>query len=234
MDLPQVVSREEWLTARKELLAKEKELSRVRDAINEERRGLPMVKVDKDYVFEGPEGSSGLLDLFDGRRQLIVYHFMWLWDTNEGCSSCSMLTDNIGHLSHLHAADTSLALVSRAPFADIQRFRARMGWTVPWYSSYRSNFNYDFNATMDESVAPVEYNYKDKATLTLEGLSFFIKGDGHGVSVFLRDGDEVFHTYSTYGRGADLMVGTFNYLDLTALGRQRHISQFLHHDRYDT
>ncbi|MFI7056407.1 DUF899 domain-containing protein [Streptosporangium canum] len=233
MDLPQVVSRDEWLTARKELLAKEKEFTRMRDVVTEERRGLPMVKVDKDYVFDGPGGKVELLELFDGRRQLIVYHFMWLWDTDEGCASCSLLVDNIGHLSHLHARDTSLVLASRAPLAGIERFRARMGWTVPWYSSYGSDFNYDFNATMDESVAPVEYNYKDKATLLREGLAFFVKGDGHGMSVFLRDGDSVFHTYSTYGRGADLLVGTYNYLDLTPLGRQKYINEFLHHDKYD-
>lgn len=232
MDLPQVVSREKWLTSRTELLDREKELSRLRDAVAAERRSLPMVRIEQDYVFEGPQGSVGLVDLFEGRRQLIVYHFMWRSADDDGCPSCSCLADSIGHLAHLHACDTSLALVSRAPLASIERFRERMGWTVPWYSSLASQFNYDFHATQDENVAPVEYNYLDKAALERAGLTVFLAGDAHAASVFLRDGDEVFHTYSTYARGLDLMVGTYNYLDLTPLGRQRHISQFAHHDRY--
>ncbi|MEV7013091.1 DUF899 domain-containing protein [Streptosporangium sp. NPDC051022] len=233
MDLPQVVSRDEWLAARKELLVKEKESTRVRDMVNEERRKLPMVKVDKEYVFEAPDGKVGLPDLFDGRRQLIIYHFMWLWESDQGCQSCSLLIDNVGHLSHLHASDTTLALVSRAPLAAIERFKTRMGWTLPWYSSYGSDFNYDFNVSMDEAVAPVEYNYKNKATLLLEGMAFMTQGDGQGVSVFLHEGDSVFHTYSTYGRGPEPLVGTYNYLDLTPLGRQRYINEFLHHDKYE-
>jgi predicted dithiol-disulfide oxidoreductase (DUF899 family) len=241
---PKTVSRDEWLAARKELLAKEKEFTRRRDALNAERRRLPMVKIDKDYVFEGSDGKASLLDLFEGRRQLIVYHFMFDPSWDEGCPSCSFLVDNIGHLAHLHARDTSLALVSRAPLAKIEPFKARMGWTVPWYSSFGSDFNYDFHATTDEAVAPVEYNYRDKATLEQLGHTYHVKGEQPSVSIFLRDGNRVYHTYSTYGRGMDLLVGTYNYLDLTPLGRQEgwggtpnlnEEGQFWlrHHDKYD-
>ena len=218
--LPKVVSRDEWLVARKALLAKEKELTRHRDAVNAERRRLPMVRIDKPYVFEGPAGKASLLDLFEGRRQLIVYHFMYDPGWDEGCPSCSFLVDNIGHLAHLRARKTSLALVSRAPMARIEPFRKRMGWTIPWYSSFGSDFNYDFHVTLDEAVAPVEYNYTDKAMLVQKGEAYFTQGESHGLSVFLRDGDTILHTYSTYARGADLIVGTYNYLDLTPLGRQ--------------
>jgi predicted dithiol-disulfide oxidoreductase (DUF899 family) len=231
MDLPQVAPRAEWLSARLELLESEKELTRLRDVVAAQRRSLPMVELEKKYVFEGPDGTVSLLDLFEERRQLIVYHFMWPGE-HEGCTSCSCLVDNIGHLSHLHSCDTSLALVSRAPLARLLAFQERMGWTVPWFSSLDSDFNYDFHATQDEAVAPVEYNYMDGAALDAKGQSYFKSGDAHGASVFVRDGDRVFHTYSSYGRGMDLMVGTFNYLDLTPLGRQKHISQFSHHDRY--
>ncbi|GAA4227413.1 putative dithiol-disulfide oxidoreductase (DUF899 family) [Streptosporangium album] len=235
MDLPQIVSRGEWLAARKELLAQEKEAMRAQDAVTARRRELPMVEIDKEYVFEGPEGKVSLTDLFEGRRQLIVYHFMWLHDRREGCPSCSLVTDNIGHLAHLHALDTSLVLVSRAPYDDIEPFKRRMGWTVPWYSSHGSDFNFDFHVSFDSLVKPAEYNYKDQATLEREGLTTALVRDGqdaHGLSVFLRDGDRVFHTYSTYGRGAETVVGTYHYLDLTLLGRRRYINQFLHHDKY--
>jgi predicted dithiol-disulfide oxidoreductase (DUF899 family) len=236
LQLPPIVTREEWLKAREELLVKEKEATRARDAVNAERRALPMVEIEKDYVFEGENGTARLADLFQGRRQLIVYHFMWLHDTDEGCTSCSFLVDNLGDLRHLNSCDTSLALVSRAPLAAVQAFRRRMGWTVPWYSSLGGDFNYDFHVTNDEAVAPVEYNYMDKATLERKGLGFFAQNgqDGHGLSVFLRDGDRVFHTYSTYGRGPELLLTTYNYLDLTPLGRQKYVNEFPHHDRYDT
>ena len=220
IDLPEVVTRTEWLVARKELLAKEKDLTRRRDRLNAERRRLPMVKLEKDYVFQGPNGQASLLDLFEGRRQLLIYHFMFDPTWNEGCPSCSLLVDNIGHLTHLHARRTSLALVSRAPLAKIEPYRKRMGWTVPWYSSSGSDFNYDFHVTLDEAVAPVEYNYRDKAELLQRGESYFTQGESHGLSVFLRDGASIFHTYSTYARGGDLLLGTYNYLDLTPLGRQ--------------
>jgi predicted dithiol-disulfide oxidoreductase (DUF899 family)/ketosteroid isomerase-like protein len=220
MNRPGIVSRVEWLGARKALLAKEKEFTRQRDALNAERRRLPMVRVDKDYVFDGPHGPARLLDLFEGRQQLIVYHFMFDPSWDAGCPSCSFLTDNIGHLAHLHARKTTLALVSRAPLTKVEAYRRRMGWTIPWYSSFGSDFNYDFHVTLDETVAPVEYNYTEKAVLREKGESYFTHGESHGLSAFLRDGDNVFHTYSAYARGTDLLVGTYNYLDMTALGRQ--------------
>ena len=242
---PRVVSRAEWLAARKEFVIKEKALTRLRDQLNAERRRLPMVKIEKDYIFEGPDGNVPLLHLFEGWRQLIVYHFMFDPSWDAGCPSCSFLVDNIGHLAHLYARDTSLALVSRAPLATIEPFKKRMGWTVPWYSSFGSDFNYDFHVTLDEAVAPVEYNYRDKAELVQKGETYFTQGESHGLSVFLREGDSLFHTYSTYARGADLLAGTYTYLDLTPLGRQedweeppgRSNSAFLawlrHHDRYE-
>jgi uncharacterized protein (TIGR02246 family) len=232
MNHPEIVSRAEWLGARKALLAKEKEFTRERDTLNAERRRLPMVRVDKDYVFEGPHGPARLLDLFEGRQQLIVYHFMFDPSWDAGCPSCSFLTDNIGHLAHLHARKTTLALVSRAPRKKIEAYRKRMGWTIPWYSSFGSDFNYDFHVTLDETVAPVEYNYTDKAALLEKSESYFTDGESHGVSVFLRDGDNVFHTYSAYARGTDLLVGTYNYLDMTALGRQEDWEE--PHGRSDT
>jgi predicted dithiol-disulfide oxidoreductase (DUF899 family) len=234
MKLPHVVSRDEWLVARKAFLAREKEFTRERDKVNAERRRLPMVKIDKEYTFEGPNGTVRLLDLFEGRRQLIVYHFMFDPSWDQGCPMCSFLADNIGHLAHLRdARDTSLVVVSRAPLTKIEPFKARMGWTFPWHSSFGSDFNYDFHVTLDEAVAPVEYNYKDKATLEKAGMSW--PSEHHGLSVFLRDGDAVFHTYSTYARGGDLLLGTYNYLDLTPLGRQEEgpgSHEFRHHDRY--
>ena len=239
MDGPRVVSRDEWLAARKELLAQEKEATHAKDAVDARRRALPMVEVDKKYVFAGPDGAAGLLDLFDRRRQLIVYHFMWRHEESgfpgedQGCPTCSFLADNIGDLSHLHACDTTLVLVSRAPLASIQRFRQRMGWPVPWYSSHGSDFNYDFHVSFDEDIAPLEYNYKDKATLERD-VPYIRSGvDAHGLSVFLREGDRVFHTYSAYGRGVDQLIGTYSYLDLTPLGRQRYVTEFPYHDSYD-
>jgi predicted dithiol-disulfide oxidoreductase (DUF899 family) len=231
-DLPKVVSREEWLTARKNLLREEKELTLRRDALSEGRRGLPMVKVDKDYVFDGHGGKARLLDLFEGRRQLIVYHFMFAPGDSEGHNSCSLLVDNISHEEHLHALDTTIALVSRAPLESLTAFKERMGWTIPWYSSFGSDFNYDYHVTNDESVAPVEYNYKDKATLLEKGTPWYTEGEWQGLSVFLRDGDEVYHTYSAYERGIDALVNTYAYLDLTPLGRQAHVTQFSLHDAY--
>lgn len=245
VEYPRVASRAEWLAARKALLAKEKDLTRYRDTVNAERRRLPMVRIDKEYVFESPAGRVSLLDLFEGRRQLIIYHFMFDPSWSEGCPSCSFLVDNIGRLAHLHARDTSLALVSRAPLAKIEPFKKRMGWTVPWYSSFGSHFNYDFHVTLDEVVAPVEYNYRDEAELMQKGETYFTQGESHGLSVFLRDGDDIFHTYSTYARGTDLLAGTYNYLDLTPLGRQEDweeppgrsdgplMHRVRHHDRYE-
>lgn len=238
MNVPKVTSREEWLLARKELLAKEKDFSRARDALSAERRELPMVEVDKDYRFEGPDGPVSLLDLFNGRRQLIVYHFMFDPSWDEGCPGCSLLVDNIGHLAHLHARDTSLVAVSRAPLEKIEAFKARMGWSIPWVSSSGTDFNYDYHVTLDESVAPIEYNYRDKAELERTDQSWVNQGgEQPGLSVFLREGDRIFHAYSTYARGLDMLIGTYNYLDLTPLGRQEEELAFpqewwRHHDKY--
>ena len=244
MNHPSIVSRNEWLAARKKLLANEKELTRQRDAVNAERRRLPMVRIDKEYVFEGPNGKARLPELFEARRQLIVYHFMFGPDWEVGCPSCSFVVDNMGHLAHLHARNTTLALVSRAPLSKIEPFRKRMGWTIPWYSSFGSDFNYDFHVTMDEAVAPVEYNYRSKAELIQNGEPYFTQGESHGLSIFMREHDGVFHTYSTYARGAEPIVGTYNYLDLTPYGRQEDWEQpagrsdgpfmhwLRHHDQY--
>jgi predicted dithiol-disulfide oxidoreductase (DUF899 family) len=232
MDLPKIVSPDEWLTARKELLAEEKEVTLRQDALSARRRELPMVKLDKDYVLEGPDGKTSLLDAFEGRRQLIVYHFMFAPEDTEGHNSCSLLVDNISHEEHLHALDTTVALISRAPFSKLTPFKDRMGWTIPWYSSFGSDFNYDFHVTNDESVAPVEYNYKDKATLIAKDTPWYISGEWQGLSVFLRDGNDVYHTYSAYERGIDALVNTYTYLDLTPLGRQAHVTQFSLHDAY--
>jgi predicted dithiol-disulfide oxidoreductase (DUF899 family) len=226
MSLPNVVSRDEWLAARKELLAREKELTRRRDQLSADRRRLPMVKIEKDYVFEGPEGKASLLDLFEGRRQLMVGHFMFNPSWEDGCSSCSAGADEVsdGLLEHLHTRDTSFAYVSRAPIEKIERYKAKKGWTFPWYSSYGSDFNYDFHVTLDESVAPVEYNYRTAAEHEQAGTSYYLEGEQPieepGTSCFLRDGDTVFHTYSVYARGAEMMGGSYYWLDLTALGRQ--------------
>jgi predicted dithiol-disulfide oxidoreductase (DUF899 family) len=196
MTYPRIVSQEEWLAARAELLVKEKEATRARDKLNAERRRLPMVKIEKEYAFEGPNGKASLLDLFDGRRQLIIYHFMFDPSWDDGCPSCSNLVDNLPfRLARLNDSDTSLVLVSRAPLAKIEPYKARMNWTVPWLSSYGSDFNYDFGVTDEEGEKP-------------------------GLSVFLREGEQVLHSYSTSGRGVDILLGTYNYLDLTPLGRQ--------------
>lgn len=194
-NLPRVVSQAEWQAARDALLIKEKAATRARDALAAERRRLPMVKIDKEYVFDGEHGKARLIDLFDGRRQLILYHFMFGPSWDEGCQGCSWYTDNIGHLAHLHARDTSLVLVSRAPQAKLQPFKQRMGWTVPWFSSFESDFNFDFGMTIGE-----------------DELS--------GTSVFLRDGDSVYRTYFTTGRGDETLGSFWSYLDLTPFGRQ--------------
>ncbi len=233
MTLPRTASRDEWLAARLKLLEQEKDAMRAQDAVTARRQELPMVRMDKDYVFEGPVGTARLVDLFEGRRQLLVYHFMWNEDWEDGCPSCSFAVDNVGRLEHLHASDTTFALVSRVPLAKIERWKARMGWTIPWYSSAGSDFNYDFHVTNDEAAAPVEYNYKDKATLERDGLVYAVHGDAQGISVFVRDEDSVFHTYSTYGRGAEVLLSTYHYLDLTPLGRRRYVNEFPYRDTYD-
>ncbi len=226
MALPQVVSHEDWLVARKALLTREKELTRQRDALVADRRRLPMVRIDKEYVFEGPGGKASLLDLFEGRRQLIVGHFMFDPSWDDGCPSCTAGAEEMsdGLLAHLHTRDTTFAYVSRAPIAKIEDYKARKGWTFPWYSSYGSDFNYDFHVTLDESVTPVVYNFRTPAEHEEAGTSGYVEGDppieGPGRSAFLRDGDTIFHTYSVYARGLETIGGSYYLLDETALGRQ--------------
>jgi predicted dithiol-disulfide oxidoreductase (DUF899 family) len=190
MNLPDIVSRETWVAARKALLYKEKEMTRARDALSAERRRLPMVRIEKNYVFDGVGGKADLEELFEGRRQLIVYHMMWV-----ECPGCSLLVDSIGHIAHLHARDTTLVVVSRTLWPELNAFRRRMAWNMPVFSSSGNDFNDDFHVTL-------------------------VDGEASGVSIFLRDGSSIFHTYSTYDRGTDILNGTLNYLDLTPLGRQ--------------
>ena len=220
MNEVQVVSRDEWLEARKALLVKEKQLTRLRDALRAERQALPMVKVDKDYVFNSPKGKVSLLGLFAGRRQLIIQHFMFEPEWDEGCPSCSYATDDFGDLTHLYEKDTSFVMISRAPLAKLETWKKRKGWTLPWVSSYGSDFNYDFYATVDEAVAPPMVNYRNKEELGQAGLKFGGKGEIPGYSVFLRDGESVYHTYATFARGVELLVSGTQFLDLTPLGRQ--------------
>ncbi len=225
MSLPKIATRDEWLAARKELLTKEKELTRQRDALNTERRTLPMVEVTKDYVFDGPIGRTRLIDLFEGRRQLIVYHFMFDPEWEDGCPSCTAGTDELspGFFEHLHTRDTSYAMVSRAPLAKLERWKAKRGWDIPWYSSHGTDFNYDFGVTIDESVRPAEYNFRTKAEYEANASSFFDADQPFelpGRSCFLQLDGRVFHTYSQYARGLEATGGSYYFLDLTALGRQ--------------
>ena len=225
MSLPRVVSHDEWLAARKELLVKEKELTKQRDALNTERRSLPMVEVVQDYKFEGPDGSVGLVDMFEGRRQLIIYHFMFGPAWEDGCPSCTAGTEelSVGFLDHLHTRDTTYAMVSRAPLDKLERWKAKHGWQMPWYSSFGSDFNYDFGVTIDESVAPPQYNYRTKAEFEAMGSDFFDSDQPFempGQSCFLNVDGHVFHTYSQYARGLESTGGSYYFLDLTALGRQ--------------
>ncbi len=197
--IPRVVSQQEWLAEHEKLLAKEKNLTREHDRLAAERRRMPMAKVDKPYVFEGQSGKASLADLFDGRRQLVLYHFMFApgvdgWPS-AGCPGCSLVADQIGHQAHFHARDTSLALVSRAPLASLLAYRQRMGWDLPWYSSAASDFNGDFGVSTP-------------------------KGETFGLSVLLRDGDSVYRTYFTNGRGVEALGSVWSFLDLTPYGRQ--------------
>ena len=241
MERPTIVSRAEWIAARKELLALEKTATRERDAVTAARRRLPMVPVETPYVFDGPQGPVTLLDLFGNRTQLIVYHFMFDPAWEEGCKSCSFLMDSIGEcVVHLVARDTSFAAVSRAPIAKIDAFKKRMGWTFPWVSSGGTNFNSDFAVTIDvdEADGSGEYNYQPADVLFKAGKIWFRKGELPGLSVFLRDREHVFHTYSTYQRGLDVFLNTYNLLDVTPLGRQEEDGRIMawirHHDRYTT
>jgi predicted dithiol-disulfide oxidoreductase (DUF899 family) len=226
MSLPDVVSPEAWRAARVELLAEEKAMTKARDALVAKRRELPMVEITKEYVFEGPDGTAGLPDLFDGRSQLIVGHFMFNPEWEDGCPSCTAGADEIadGLLEHLHARETSFTYVSRAPIAKIERYKAKRGWTFPWYSSFGSDFNFDFHVTLDESVTPVDYNFRSNEEYERLGSPISTEGDAPaeypGRSSFLRVDDRVFHTYSVYARGLETMGGSYYLLDETALGRQ--------------
>jgi len=218
MALPDVASREQWLEARVRLLAEEKEQTRRGDALNARRRELPMVRIDKDYVFDGRRGPVTLAGLFGASRQLIVQHIMFGPDWDAACPSCTNSVDELsdGLLAHLRARDTAFVLVSRAPLAKLENYRASRGWTLPWYSSYGGDFNYDFQVTLDESVPQVYYNYRPEPGLLGAGRSAEMPGH----SCFLRDGNEIYHTYSTYGRGNEYTPSLYTLLDLTALGRQ--------------
>jgi predicted dithiol-disulfide oxidoreductase (DUF899 family) len=224
MTLPDVVSAEEWKAARIELLAEEKAMTRARDALSTKRRQLPMVRVDKDYTFEGPNGPASLLELFEGRHQLIVQHFMFDPTWEDGCSSCTATADELsdGLLAHLHVRDTTFAVVSRAPLDRIERYKAKRAWTFPWYSSYGSDFNYDFHVTIDATVAPVEFNFRGPDELRDAGMQWLLEGSTEqpGNSFFLQVDGEVFLTYSTFARGTEWIGGSYAFLDLTALGRQ--------------
>lgn len=219
MALPEVVTREQWLEARKRLLAAEKEETRRRDALNSERRRLPMVRIEKEYLLEGPQGKVPLAGLSGNGRQLIVQHVMFdpAWDA--ACPGCTASVDELsdGMLTHLRSRDTAFALVSRAPLAKLQKYQASRGWTIPWYSSHDSDFNYDFQATVAKSVSQPEDNYRTRPDFAEDDQA---SQEVPGFSCFLRDGGDVFHTYSTYARGTDILASAYSMLDLTALGRQ--------------
>ncbi|AGA28976.1 DUF899 domain-containing protein [Singulisphaera acidiphila] len=226
-----IVSPEAWIIARKELLEKEKELTRLSDEVSRQRRQLPWVKVEKPYRFEGPAGTETIADLFEGRSQLIVYHFMFAPGWTEGCPGCSFISDHIdGANLHLAHNDVTLIAVSRAPLAEFEAFKKRMGWRFKWVSSSGSDFNYDYHVSFTkEEVAQgkVHYNYE---------MSEHAAEDLHGISVFAKDAaGNVFHTYSSYARGGDILLGAHNYLDLTPKGRNETstMNWVRHHDRYD-
>jgi predicted dithiol-disulfide oxidoreductase (DUF899 family) len=231
---PRVVRREDWLRARKELLAQEKQLTRQRDEIDRSRRELPWVKVEKNYVFDGPDGKETLGELFRGRSQLIVSHFMFGPGWKEGCVGCSFRSDHVdGALVHLENHDVSLVTISRAPLAEIEAFKKRMGWRFKWVSSYHNEFNHDYGVSFtpeEVGTGKVEYNYETRD---------FLGEEMSGISVFCQDeGGEIFHTYSTYGRGDEMLDTTYMYLDLTPKGRNETGPHFnladwvRHHDRY--
>ena len=228
-----VVPRDQWVAGRKTLLAREKELTRLRDQIARERRALPWERIETDYVFDAPEGRRALADLFEGRRQLLVQHFMLAPGWEQGCQSCSYMADHIAGMKvHLEHRDVTLLVVARAPLAEIERFRQRMGWQFKWVSSSGNDFNYDFavSFTPEEQARGNVYNY---------GTTPFRGEEAPGVSVFYKnDAGEVFHTYSTFGRGVEVMMGTYNLLDLTPKGRDERdvpykMEWVRHHDRYE-
>jgi predicted dithiol-disulfide oxidoreductase (DUF899 family) len=230
----QIVSREEWLAARKRHLSEEKEFTRLRDALSAARRELPWVRVEKDYVFDTPDGKQSLADLFDGRSQLIVYHFMFGPGWEQGCPSCSFVSDHIdGANLHLPHRDVTLVAVSRAPLPRIEAFKERMGWRFKWVSSYGNDFNRDYHVSFTEdemAQGEVYYNY---------AMTEFPSEEAPGISVFYKDPDgAVFHTYSAYARGLDMLVGAYTWLDLVPKGRDEAslpwtMAWVRHHDRYD-
>jgi len=231
---PNVASHEEWLAARKEFLIKEKEFSRLRDELSRQRRALPWEKVEKQYVFEGPNGNISLSDLFEKRSQLIVYHFMLGPGWKEGCPSCSFLGDHFdGSTIHLANRDVAFAVVSRATYPEIDAFKKRMGWRFKWVSSFANDFNYDYHVSFsaeERAKGKVYYNYE---------LATFPSEEGPGLSVFAKDASrDIFHTYSTYARGLDIFLGAYNFLDTVPKGRDeeglKHSMAWVrHHDRYN-
>jgi predicted dithiol-disulfide oxidoreductase (DUF899 family) len=218
---PPVVSQEQWLAERKKLLAQEKELTRQYDRVNAERRRLPMVRVEKEYVFSGPNGKPTLRDLFEGRRQLIVYHFMFdpAWD--KGCSGCTSFVDALGDLSLLKERDTTFVVISRAPLAKLEAYRSQKGWSIAWFSSFGNDFNYDFHVTLDAKAALPEYNYRNQAEMMEATGHALPEGEEHGLSVFFRLDNDVFRTYSTYARGTESLTDSYRLLDTTPYGRQQ-------------
>jgi predicted dithiol-disulfide oxidoreductase (DUF899 family) len=234
VDNPKVVSRDEWLAARKKLLAKEKQLTREHDAVAAERRQLPWVRVEKKYIFDSPSGKKTLADLFDGRSQLIIYHFMFGPEWQEGCPSCSFNMDHTDPaLVHLAQRDVSFAAISRAPISKIEAFKKRMGWKFNWVSSNGTDFNYDYHVsfTAEQQAGKVDYNYE---------LTQFPSTEAPGISVFYKDKDgNIFHTYSAFARGTESTINTYNYLDYVPKGRDEDnlpftMSWLRHHDRYES
>jgi predicted dithiol-disulfide oxidoreductase (DUF899 family) len=222
IDLSNVVSRDEWLAARKALLVREKEATKLNDELRAERQGLPLVRIEKEYVFDSSEGRVSLLELFGEHRQLIVQHFMFDPAWEDGCPSCSYAVDTLGaeHLRHLQSQDTAFVIISRAPIEKLERWKAKKGWVIPWVSSYGSDFNYDFNATHDAQVAPIEHNFRHKEELEAAGLPADLSGEVPGYSVFVRDDQDIYFSYATFDRGVERLVSSTNFLDLTPLGRQ--------------
>jgi len=230
---PTVVPQADWLAARKDLLKKEKEFTRLRDELSRQRRELPWEKVEKNYVFDGPKGKETLADLFGGKSQLIVYHFMLGPGWKEGCPSCSYLADTFnGAAIHLPARDTAFAAISRATLPEIEAFKKRMGWQFKWVSSSANDFNFDYHVSFtreEKAKGKVYYNYE---------MTDFPSEEAPGASVFYKnEAGEIFHTYSSYARGLDILVGTYNFLDLTPKGRDEDglshsMSWVRHHDKY--
>lgn len=217
---PPVVSRAEWLARRQELLAREKEVTRLRDEVAAARRRLPMVKLEKDYRLTGPAGPCRLQDLFSGQPQLIVYHFMFDPAWEKGCPGCTGFVDALGDLSMLADRRTAFALIARAPFAKLDAYRQNRGWKHVLFSSHGSDFNHDFHVTFDAAVCPVEYNYRTAEEWAARGQTHEFKGEAHGLSVFFKVGDDVYHTYSTYARGVESLTDAYPLLDVTPYGRQ--------------